>query len=442
MYLRMAASPPKEITMKPPCEVRNGQLYFENCRAKDLAKQYGTPLYLMSESFMESRLDEIKRKFIDKYPDAQAVYASKAFQTLQMCRMISHTELGLDVVSGGELYTALKAEVNPKRIYFHGNAKTDEELQYAVKAGVGRIVVDNLDELETLEAIAGAEDKRASILFRITPGVDSHTHSYISTAGIDSKFGIPLQKETRNRYIIKALEYPHINLRGFHFHVGSQLMENDSHLMALDILIGLLKDVKEDLGFLTEEVNLGGGFGVQYTKNDQPKPFEHFTDAMMLRLTEECRKYGLIRPRVTIEPGRWITAEAGITLYRICSVKEIPGVKTWVAVDGGMGDNIRPALYQAEYETSLVDRAGKEGNTPCSIAGRYCESSDILIPRANLPDPAKGDLLAVYATGAYNFSMASNYNRMRKPAVVLVKGDKHRLSVKRETYEDMVIRDL
>jgi diaminopimelate decarboxylase len=428
--------------MKSPWEVRKGQLYFEECKAEDLAEEYGTPLYLMSESSMLERINEIKEKFLDKYPGVQALFASKAYQTLDMCRMISQSPLGMDVVSGGELYTALKAGVDPATIYFHGNAKTDSELEQAVDAGVGRIVVDNLDELESLERIAALKGKTLSILYRITPGVDSHTHSYISTARIDSKFGIPLHEETRDMYIRKALESSHLKLKGFHFHVGSQLMENNSHLMALKILIDLMQDLKVKMGFETEEVNLGGGFGVRYTSHDNPEPLENFTDALMTTLQSECANKNIKIPRVTIEPGRWITAEAGITLYRICSVKEIPGIKTWVAVDGGMGDNIRPALYQADYEAVLVNRADREGNTKCSIAGRYCESSDILIHDATLSDPVKGDILALFTTGAYNFSMASNYNRMRKPAVVLVRGKEHRLSVKRETFEDLIARDI
>lgn len=430
------------MIMKRAENTREGKLFFEDCAASELAEEYGTPLYLMSETVLQSRIKEIEDKFLKKYDRVNAVFASKSYQTLDMCRMIAGSPLGIDVVSGGELYTALKGGINPEEIYFHGNAKTDEELTMAVDSNVGRIVVDNMDELLTLDRIAGGKGKKASILFRITPGVDSHTHQYISTASLDSKFGIPLQKEVRNEYIKNAVACDNIELKGFHFHVGSQLMENDSHLMALDVLIDQLEELKEDLDFTAEEVNLGGGFGISYTGNDRPEPFEHFTDAMMKRLEERCGEKGLIRPDVTIEPGRWIAAEAGITLYRVCSVKSIPGVKTWVAVDGGMGDNIRPALYEADYEAVLTEKMDKPDDTECSIAGRYCESSDILIKETRLPSPAKGDLMAVQATGAYNFSMASNYNRMRRPAVVLVKGRDHRISVKRQSFEDLIAGDV
>lgn len=428
--------------MTKPENIRNGILFFEDCSAGELAAAYGTPLYLMSETVMKKRISEIDEKFISKYDNVSAVFASKAYQTLDMCRLVAASPLGLDVVSGGELFTALKGGVDPEKIYFHGNAKTDEELEMAVDSGVGRIVVDNSDELETLIGIAEKKGKKVPILFRITPGVDSHTHRYISTASLDSKFGIPLERETRNRYVKRAVGSPWVSLKGFHFHVGSQLMENTSHLMALDILINQMAELKEELDFFTQEVNLGGGFGISYNANEQPRPFEEFTDAMMERLEDGCREKNLPRPAVTIEPGRWITAEAGMTLYTVCSVKEIPGVKTWVAVDGGMGDNIRPALYQAEYSAVLAEKASRKCNTHCSVSGRFCESSDILIQKIDLPDPRKGDLLAVFATGAYNFSMASNYNRIRRPAVVLVEGKKHRLSVKRQTFEDLISWDL
>jgi len=428
--------------LKKPQNIREGRIYFEDCPAAELADLYGTPLYLMSETTLQSRIDEIEEKFIRKYPNTGAVFASKSYQTLDMCRLIARSPLGMDVVSGGELYTALKGGVNPSKIYFHGNAKTDEELKMAVEAGVGRIVVDNWDELKALNSISREAAKISDILFRITPGVDSHTHKYISTASLDSKFGIPLRKEVRNTYVQEALESSHIHLRGFHFHVGSQLMENDSHLMALKILLVQMKELKEEMGFEMEEVNLGGGFGVSHRAIEKPEPFEHFIDAMMEELEKGCSEFSLKRPHVTIEPGRWIAAEAGMTLYRVCSVKTIPGIKTWVAVDGGMGDNIRPALYQAQYTAVLTEKADKAATTTCSVAGRYCESSDILISEISLPDPEKGDLMALFATGAYNFSMASNYNRMRRPAVVLVKGNQHRLSVRRESFEDLIAGDL
>lgn len=433
--------------MRSPLNSQNGKLYFDNVPCDDLAGTYGTPLYVISESMIQDRLDEIKRDFLQKYPHTRAVYACKAYQTLDMCRLVTKNGLGLDVVSGGELYTALKAGADPSQIYFHGNAKSEEELTQAVTCGVGRIVVDNFDELEMLAEIGekigftGKRGEPVPILFRITPGVDSHTHAYISTAGLDSKFGIPLEPAERKRYVDRAVESPYIDLKGFHFHVGSQLFENNSHIMALEILVNLMAELKNQVPFVTREINLGGGFGVNYTKDDKAPKIQEFTGPMMGTLDRLCTEKGLVRPVVTIEPGRWIIAEAGATLYTINSVKKIPGVKTWVSVDGGMGDNLRPALYQAKYECALTDRPEVPGDTPCDIAGKYCESGDVLLRGACLPAPKRGDILAFYTTGAYGFSMFSGYNRNRRPAVVAVDGSNHRLTVKRQSYEDLISLD-
>ena len=418
------------------------RLMFDSCDTVALAKKYGTPLYLLSERMVRERLRTIKTEFMDSHPDTDAVFASKALQTLELCRIVAKEGLGLDVVSGGELFAAAKAGFPMDRIYFHGNSKTAAELEMAVEYGVGRIVVDNLDELEQLDSIARARDFRQAILFRINPGVDSHTHEYISTGHVDSKFGMPLDPAVRDQYLGRALAAKGVDLLGFHFHVGSQLHSNESHRKATEAALGLMKDAKDRYGFITRELNLGGGFGVHYNDADEVKPLRYFTDALMQDIREQCTALGLAIPRVIIEPGRWIVAEAGITLYTVGSVKAIPGLKTYVGVDGGMPDNPRPALYEARYEASVADRHDDKRDTLVTIAGKCCESGDILIKDILLQSPRRGDTIAVFTTGAYNHSMASNYNRLPRPAMVLLDAGTDRLSVRRETFEDLIAREI
>jgi diaminopimelate decarboxylase len=417
---------------------------FDSCDTVALAQKYGTPLYLLSERMVRERLRMIKTDFMDIHPNTDAVFASKALQTLELCRIVAKEGLGLDVVSGGELFAAAKAGFPMDRIYFHGNSKTAAELQMAVEYGVGRIVVDNLDELEQLDIIARARGIRQAILFRINPGVDSHshTHEYISTGQVDSKFGIPLDLEVRDAYLGRALASEGVELLGFHFHVGSQLHSNEPHRKATEVALGLMKDAKDRYGFTTRELNIGGGFGVRYNDEDEAKPLGYFTDALMADIREQCAALGLDVPRVIIEPGRWIVAEAGITLYTVGSVKAIPGLKTYVGVDGGMPDNPRPALYEARYEASIANRHDAPRDTIVTVAGKCCESGDILIKDIALQSPRRGDILAVFTTGAYNHSMASNYNRLPRPAMVLLDNGSDRLSVRRETFEDLIAREL
>ena len=415
---------------------------FEGCDTVALARKYGTPLYLMSEKFIRERLGEIKKDFLGAHPNTFAVFASKAFQTLDILRIVKEEGIGLDVVSGGELFAAMKAGFPAERVFFHGNSKTLEELTMAVELGVGRVVVDNLYELRALDALARERGKRVPILFRVAPGVDSHTHKFISTGGLDSKFGIPLDPSVRDSYLREALEAKGLELKGFHFHVGSQLHENDSHLKAIEVVMGLMREAKEKFGFEAEDFNVGGGFGVRYTDSDEPKPLSYFTDAMMSLIKRLAARDGLRMPRVIIEPGRWIVGEAGITLYTIGSIKEIPGIRTYVGVDGGLPDNPRPALYGAKYEAVVANKADRPRDRLVTVAGKCCESGDILITDIKLANPESGDILAVFTTGAYNHSMASNYNRLPRPAVVMVSEGEDRLSVKRETYEDLVSREL
>ena len=391
---------------------------------------------------IRDRLREIRKDFLDRYPNTGALYASKALQTLDICRIVASEGIGLDVVSGGELFAAAKAGFPMDKIYFHGNSKTESEIRMAVEYGVGRVVVDNLHELAILDGAARTLNRRVKILFRVTPGVDTHTHEFMSTGKLDSKFGIPLDPRVRDEYVGAALGMEGVELLGFHFHVGSQLLSNESHLKAISIICKLMVEVRDAYGMTTRELNLGGGYGIHYQDDEQTRPLSYFVDAMMANLGTACSAAGVAMPRVVIEPGRWVVGEAGITLYTIGSRKVIPDVRTYVGVDGGLPDNPRPALYGAVYEATVADRDDGPRNEVVTVAGKCCETGDILIRDIALQSPMPGDILAVFTTGAYNHSMASNYNRLARPAMVLTNAGKHRLSVRRETFEDLVAREL
>ena len=415
---------------------------FYGCDTVELAKKYGTPLYVMSEDFIVDRCREIRKDFLEKYDNTMAVYASKAFLTKEMARIIKREGLGMDVVSGGELYTAMEVDFPMDRVVFHGNNKLVDEIEMAIKNNVGRIVVDNIRELDIIEDIASKYGKRVNILFRVSPGVDAHTHKYIQTGQVDSKFGIPLDDDAIRTAVKKAMNCKHIDLKGFHFHIGSQIHENESYILAVRKMVELMKELKEDIGFITKEFNTGGGYGIQYKGDENRKNLAFYTDAIMNTLEDECNRHSVQRPFVIIEPGRWIVGEAGITLYTIGTIKEIPGTRTYVSVDGGMTDNPRPSLYQAKYDAVVANKYGEEPVKKVTVAGKCCESGDILIWDLEVPEIEPGDILAVLSTGAYNYSMASNYNRIPKPAVVMVSRGKDRLIVKRETYEDILRNEL
>ncbi|BEP28640.1 diaminopimelate decarboxylase [Helicovermis profundi] len=407
-----------------------------------LAKKYGTPLYVMSEDYIIERCEEIKKDFLNKYENTFAVYAGKAFNTKTMCRIIAKEGLGLDVVSGGELFTALSVNFPSQKIIFHGNNKSLDELTLAIDNNVGRIVVDNISELEQIIELSKLKSKITKILFRITPGVDSHTHSYISTGDINSKFGISLNEEILYKAIKIATDSEFINLAGFHFHVGSQLDNNDSHLKATTILLNTMQKAKNDLNFTTKELNVGGGFGIKYADSNNRKNISYFTDAIMELIKTGTNDKNLDMPLVIIEPGRWIVGESGITIYEIGNIKNAPGLSTYAGINGGMPDNPRPALYQAKYEALIANKSNIEKNEIVTIAGKCCESGDILIKDLEVPQVKKGDLLVVKSTGAYNYSMSNNYNKLPIPAVVMIKNGEDRIIVKRQSYEEMINREI
>ncbi|SCY80015.1 diaminopimelate decarboxylase [Alkaliphilus peptidifermentans] len=415
---------------------------FAGCDTVELAKEYGTPLYVVSEEKIREQCREITQSFLKKHQNTKATYASKAFLTLAMCKIIEEEGLGLDVVSGGELFTAVHADFPMEKIVFHGNNKSYEEIYMAVSHGVGRIVVDNSHELDMLEDITNELKRTVKILFRVSPGVKGETHEYILTGQKDSKFGIPLEGDGILQVVKKATNSQFLKLMGFHFHLGSQLFDKNAYILAIKALTNLMKELKDKLSYETQELNTGGGFGIYYTNGDKPKSIAYFTDAIMEELKIQCNSLQHTVPSVVIEPGRWIIGNAGVTLYTIGAVKEIPNVRTYVSVDGGLPDNPRPALYKAKYEAVIANKNNQPRDRVVTIAGKCCETGDILIWDLETPEINSGDILAVLSTGAYNYSMASNYNKLPKPAVVLVNKGKSDLIVKREKYEDLIRRDI
>jgi len=415
-----------------------GHFLFGGWDTVELAGRFGTPLYVISEEMIRARCRSVRETFLNRWENVFAVYAGKAFLPLAMCRIVQSEGLGLDLVSGGELYTALAAGFPPEKTFFHGNSKTREELRFALSSGVGRIVVDSMSELETLEEEAAAAGKNPAVLFRVAPGVDAHTHKYILTGHTGSKFGFPLAGGSLNAAVRRASASEHVCLKGFHFHIGSQIFENTSHVMAVEIMVRAIAGFKKEIGFVTEELNMGGGYGVEFAPEGKTPRIDAFTDAMMRALEEECRSAGVDRPRVIIEPGRWIVSEAGITLYTVQAIKKIDGIVTYASIDGGMTDNPRPSLYGAKYWAVAAGKMNREASAKVTVAGRCCESGDILIENLKTPPLERGDLLAVLNTGAYTFSMASNYNRIPRPAAVLVSPGRANVIAERQTYDDVL----
>ena len=419
----------------------DGHLVIGGCDTVALAETYGTPLYVIDEKLMRERCRAYLAGFARTYPKARVIYAGKALLTTAICRIVEQEGLGLDVVSGGELYTALTADFPVDRIYFHGNNKSIDELDLALRSGVHRIVVDNFYELDLLSQMAVGRNVTANVLLRLTPGIEAHTHSYIRTGQSDSKFGFSLEGGMALEAARRALAKPRLALRGFHCHIGSQIFEVESFEAAAAVMFDFLEKVRRELGYVAEELNLGGGLGIRYSGQDVSMDPAAYAERLGAFVAREAEARAYPEPLILIEPGRSIVGEAGTTLYTIGSSKDIPGIRTYVAVDGGMGDNPRVALYQAKYEAVIANRAGETPTRSVSIAGKCCESGDMLIWDLEVPEWRPGDILAVFSTGAYNYSMASNYNRLPRPAMVLVCDGRSDLIVRRETYEDLVRHD-
>jgi len=419
-----------------------GHLEIGGVDAVELAHQYGTPLYVYDVALIRERARGFKKTFAEANVPAQVAYASKAFSTIAMVQLAEEEGLSLDVVSGGELYTAMAAGFPAKRIHFHGNNKSREELEMALDHGIGCIVVDNFYELELLKEICEEKKAKIKVLLRVTPGIEAHTHDYILTGQEDSKFGFDLQNGQAERAVRQAVKSECFDVLGLHCHIGSQIFEPTGFLLAIEKIFSKLNAWKKEWSFEAKVVNLGGGFGIRYTKEDEPMEPAQYVKAIIDQVKKWTAHFGLKIPEIWIEPGRSLVGDAGITLYHVGASKDVPGVRKYLAVDGGMSDNIRPALYQAKYEAVIANRPLAPAKETVSIAGKCCESGDMLIWDLPIPELGKEDILAVFCTGAYGYSMANNYNRLPRPAVVFVENGQSRLVVRRESYEDLIRLDL
>ncbi|MBO8154897.1 MAG: diaminopimelate decarboxylase [Bacillaceae bacterium] len=423
--------------------MKNGNhLIFAGMDTIDLAKKYGTPLYVYDVEKIRANARSFVQAFQKQEIPFQVAYASKAFSSVAMLQVAKQEGLSLDVVSEGELYTAIKAEFPAERIHMHGNNKSYDELKMALDYQIGCIVVDNFYEIEMLSHLTEKYNQDVDVLLRITPGIEAHTHDYILTGQEDSKFGFDLVCGQAEQALVQMLETEHLNVIGVHSHIGSQIFETTGFVMAVQKIFEELEKWHDNYMYKASVVNLGGGFGIKYTEDDHPKPLEHYVEALVKEVKNQVELRNLPLPEIWIEPGRSIVGDAAISLYTIGSIKEIPGVRKYVSVDGGMNDNIRPALYQAKYHGVVANRMDQPLAERVSVAGKCCESGDMLIWDLDVPDIQSGDILAVFSTGAYGYSMANHYNRFPKSAVVFVEHGEDRLVVKRETYEDLVKNDL
>jgi diaminopimelate decarboxylase len=419
----------------------DGRLMVGGCDAVELARRFGTPLHVIDGDRLRANLHAYREAFARHAPSGQPVFASKALCVVATCQLAHEAGFWLDVASGGELYTALRAGVPADRLVFHGNYKTPEELRWAVEVGVGRVAVDNLHELEELDRIARAAGRVVDVWLRVTPGIEPHTHRAIQTGGVDTKFGFGIPDGAARGAVRNTLELPGLRLRGFHSHIGSQILELEPFEENARAVLDFAAEVRAETGFVAEEVNLGGGLGIRYMSADRPPSIEEYVAAVARALQVACTRLDYPVPKLFLEPGRSVVGPAGVTLYTVGPVKRIPGVRTYVATDGGMYENPRPALYGARYEALLAARPDDPPAEVVALAGRCCESGDVLIWEAHLPAVRPGDVVAVFSTGAYTYSMASNYNRFPRPAVVLAEGGRAAVVVRRETYEDLVRLD-
>ena len=422
-----------------------GHLEIGGADCVELAREFGTPLYVFDEAYIR-RMMRVYRDTLEKEyaGNGLVLYASKAFSCEAGYRIARQERIGVDVVSGGELYTALKAGFPASKIYMHGNNKLDYELEEALDAGVGCIVADAYAEIDKIDREAKKRGRTQNILLRINPGVEAHTHAYIQTAKTDSKFGFSIADGTAEKITAYALTKKHVALRGFHCHIGSQIFERQSFVLAAEKCMDFAAEIKQKLGFVTEELNMGGGFGIWYTDEDKkisPEGYGEYLKALIDTIKSKAKEKKLKLPYLVVEPGRSIVGEAGITLYTVGTIKEIPGVKKYVAVDGGMFDNPRYALYQAKYTPVLASRAAEKATEVVSVAGKCCESGDLIAVNVNLPKAESGDILAILSTGAYNYSMAMNYNRNLIPPCILVREGRADYIVKPQTYEDLTRND-
>lgn len=418
-----------------------GRLAIGGVSLPDLADQFGTPLYVYDERTIRTQCQAYQEAFNSVYPRTRVVYAGKAFLSPALIRIIEDEGLSLDVVSGGELYVAIQSGFPAERITFHGNNKSADELQMALDAGVGEIVIDNFYEIELLDELLKQHGGQVDALLRLNPGIDTHTHDYRKTGIVDSKFGLLIDTGDAARAVERITEIDGIKLRGYHIHLGSQIFEIDPYVAAVESLFRFATEMRDQFGVVPDQISPGGGLGIQYESSDPDASVSEFASAIAAATRKGAEAMGIDLPELIVEPGRSIIGPAGVAVYRVGSIKDIPGVRRYVCIDGGMADNIRPPLYEAVYESALANRNDGDKRT-VTIAGKYCESGDVLIRDAELPEPAPGDLIAVPASGAYCLAMASNYNMALRPAVVMVDSGETAVMQRRERYEDLLLRDV
>ena len=421
----------------------NGHLYFAGMDTVTLAEKYGTPVFLLDDSRVRARVREYKEAMQRNFgAGSMPLFASKSLSFKEIYRMMAEENIGTDIVSSGELFTAVSAGFPMERAFFHGNNKTDFDIEYAIENGIGYFIADGIEELERIDEYAGKAGIRQKILLRITPGIDPHTHQKISTGGVDTKFGSAIETGLAKKVTAFALSKENIELCGFHCHIGSQIFEIEPYTDAADIMLSFIADMRDALGYTAKILNLGGGFGVRYVESDPEISITKNIDEIAAHIHAKCAELSLKLPTIYMEPGRSIVADAGMTLYTVGSVKEIEGFKNYVSIDGGMTDNPRYTLYQSAYTLCLANRASEEADFECTVGGRCCESGDLIQENVRLPKPTRGDILAVLVTGAYNYSMASNYNRVARPPVVVIRNGEDKLAVRRERFEDLIACDI
>jgi diaminopimelate decarboxylase len=423
-------------------EDRDGEWVVGGVGARRLAREFGTPLYVMDEGRLRAKCRAYVTALREAYPNSQAIFASKALCCMATCRLAYDEGMGVDVVSAGEIHTALRAGIPAGALMLHGNNKTRDELALAIEVAVGRIVVDNFFDLEMLDALTRETPKQVDVLLRLTPGIEPHTHKAIVTGGVDSKFGFGIQDGAAREAVRRTLEIPGVRLRGIHCHIGSQVLDLHPFELAARSMMEFAAWMARDLKVPVEELDLGGGLGIRYLHADSPPPIGEYVATLAGTVKKEAEGSGIPLPRLMVEPGRSIVGDAGATLYRVGAIKPIAGIRTYVSIDGGMYENPRPALYQARYEAALAERLNEPPTHPVTIAGRCCESGDVLIWETRLPEPRPGDLLVIFSTGAYNYSMASNYNRYPRSPVAFVRDGRARVVVERETIDDLLAKDV
>lgn len=423
-------------------DIKDNSLYIDGVNANDLAKEYGTPLYVMSESHIRNQFQILKDNFMDKYENTLPLFASKSFSCLEIYRIAKEYGIGIDCVSAGEISIALRAGFDPDKIYFHGNNKLPSEIEYALSHNVTHFVIDNFYEIELIENIAKELNKKVFATIRVTPGVYAGGHDYIRVGAKDTKFGFSSHDNTYLKAIGLVLDSENIEFEGIHCHVGSQIEEIQAYVLAMQKFVEISYQIYDTYGVVIKKLNAGGGFGIQYTQVDHPLDFDLVVKTIVDIVNTGFAARGWERPMIMIEPGRYVVGNAGVTLYTVGSIKDIPNIRKYISVDGGMNENIRPALYQAKYDAIIANKAEEEKDTLVTIAGKNCESGDILIKDIMMANPQPKDILAIFSTGAYHYSMASNYNQIPKPAVVFVKNGESRVVIRRQTFDDLVYFDM